>query len=159
MSAPPAPPHTPPAPVSWDDPQRQAAFHRWLDGIAPAHHLLPGRLRPASADPSFRRHLRIDVSSLPPAADSFIIMDAPPEKEDCAPFVKVAGLMARAGLNVPRVLEWDKALGFMLLDDLGTHTMIEMVDAGNASSNQGLYLRAVDALGAWHAPPRPAARP
>ena len=71
MSAPAAPPLTPTALVSWDDPQRQAAFHRWLDGIAPAHRLLPGSLRPASADASFRRYLRIDVahaqlSSLPP---------------------------------------------------------------------------------------------
>ena len=170
MSAPAAPPLTPTALVSWDDPQRQAAFHRWLDGIAPAHRLLPGSLRPASADASFRRYLRICAPTLGtaptpgtdvPAArrDSFIIMDAPPEKEDCAPFVKVAGLMAQAGLNVPRVLEWDEALGFMLLDDLGTQTMIEVVDAGNASSNQGLYLRAVDALVAWQAASQPGVLP
>src|SRR6188472_407137 len=105
MSAPAAPPHTPTALVSWDDPRREAAFHRWLDDIAPSHRLLPGSLRPASADASFRRYLRIDVTAnVAPtpgtdvsAPDSFIIMDAPPEKEDCAPFVKVAGLMAQAG--------------------------------------------------------------
>ena len=67
--------------------------------------------------------------------------------------------MAQAGLNVPRVLEWDEALGFMLLDDLGTHTMIEVVDAGNASANQGLYLRAVDALVAWQAASQPGVLP
>jgi aminoglycoside/choline kinase family phosphotransferase len=55
-------------------------------------------------------------------------MDAPPEREDCAPFAKVAGLMAAAGLNVPRVLAWDQPQGFILLDDLGTRTMIEVVD-------------------------------
>jgi len=181
MSAPAAPPLTSAALVSWDDPQRQAAFHRWLDGIAPAHRLRPGSLRPASADASFRRYLRIqvaptlgtDVSSLPPegavspwggpaakrAPDSFIIMDAPPEKEDCSPFVKVAGLMAQAGLNVPRVLEWDEALGFMLLDDLGTHTMIEVLDPDHASFNQGLYLRAVDALIAWQSASQPGVLP
>ena len=109
-------------------------------------------MRPASADASFRRYLRIDATGTDVSApDSFIIMDAPPEKEDCAPFVKVAGLMAQAGLNVPRVLEWDETRGFMLLDDLGTQTMIEVVDPDNASSNQGLYLRAVDALVAWQA--------
>ena len=67
--------------------------------------------------------------------------------------------MAQAGLNVPRVLEWDEALGFMLLDDLGTRTMIEMVDPENASSNQGLYLRAVDALVAWQAASQPGVLP
>jgi N-acetylmuramate 1-kinase len=159
MSAPTAPPLTPTAIVSWDDPQRQAAFHRWLDGIAPAHRLLPDSLRPASADASFRRYLRISVAPTLGTDDSFIIMDAPPEKEDCAPFVKVAGLMAQAGLNVPRVLEWDEALGFMLLDDLGTRTMIEVVDADNPSSNQGLYLRAVDALVAWQAASQPGVLP
>ena len=64
--------------------------------------------------------------------------------------------MAQAGLNVPRVLEWDEALGFMLLDDLGTQTMIEVVDPDNAASNQGLYLRAVDALVAGRRPRSPA---
>jgi len=150
MTPPTTPPPAPAAHVNWDDPQRQAAFHRWLDGIAPAHGLRPGSLRPASADASFRRYLRIDTD-----AGSRIIMDAPPEKENCAPFVKVANLMGGAALNVPRVLEWDEALGFMLLDDLGTRTMIEVVDPDHPASNQGLYLRAVDALVAWQAASRP----
>ncbi len=63
MSAPATPPLTPTALVSWDDPQRQAAFHRWLDGIAPAHRLLPDTVRLASADASFRRYLRIDADA------------------------------------------------------------------------------------------------
>ena len=67
--------------------------------------------------------------------------------------------MAEAGLNVPRVLEWDGPLGFMLLDDLGTQTMIEVVDADNAAANQGLYLRAVDALVAWQAASKPGVLP
>ena len=100
--------------VTWADPQRRAAFHQWLDRIAGRHALEPASVRPASADASFRRYLRIDAQQ-----GSLIIMDAPPEKENCRPFVKVAGLMADAGLNVPRVLEWDEAQGFMLLDDLG----------------------------------------
>jgi N-acetylmuramate 1-kinase len=159
--------------VGWADPQRQAAFARWLDGIAGPRRLLPATLRPASADASFRRYLRIDVSSLPPegavsprsgpaakrAAGSYIIMDAPPDKEDCRPFVKVAGLMAQAGLNVPGVLEWDEALGFMLLEDLGTRTMIELVDPDNAPVNQDIYLRAVDALVSWQAASQPGVLP
>jgi len=101
--------------VPWTDPHREAAFHAWLARIAPAHGLQPASLRPASADASFRRYLRLDGDRA-----SFIVMDAPPAQEDCAPFVKVAGLLAEAGQLVPRVLAWDEALGFMLLDDLGT---------------------------------------
>lgn len=147
MSAPANTPVEPRGPVSWADPQREAAFARWLDRIAGAHGLAPATLRIASADASFRRYLRIDRAATQPG--SRIIMDAPPEREDCRPFVKVADLMAQAGLNVPRIQEWDEALGFMLMDDLGTGTMIEAVDPDQPMANQGLYLRAVTALVTW----------
>jgi aminoglycoside/choline kinase family phosphotransferase len=149
--------HQPLAPVgavAWADPQREAAFRLWLGAIASAHGLAPATLRIASADASFRRYLRIDAGG-----GTRIIMDAPPQQEDCRPFVKVARLMADAGLNVPRVLAWDEAQGFMLLDDLGTRTMIEAVNRDDAHANRGLYLRAVDALVAWQAASRPGVLP
>jgi N-acetylmuramate 1-kinase len=149
MSDPSAPPS-----VSWTDPHREAAFHQWLRQVAAQHGLDHATVRPASADASFRRYLRVDA-----AQGSRIIMDAPPDKENCAPFVKVAGLMAEAGLNVPRVLDWDQAQGFMLLDDLGERTMIEVVDRENAQANQALYMRAVDALVAWQLASRPGVLP
>jgi len=140
--------------VAWDDPRREAAFRAWLAQAGPAHGLRAASLRPASADASFRRYLRIDG-----AAGSFIVMDAPPEREDCAPFVKVAGLMAEAGLLVPRVLAWDATGGFMLLDDLGQQTMIEVVGPEPSRATQALYLRAVDALLAWQLASRPGVLP
>eukprot|EP01031_Cornospumella_fuschlensis_P046723 gene46723-57217_t len=114
MSPPSTPAPSSPTVVTWPDPSRELAFQRWLDSIAGAHQLHPATLRPASADASFRRYLRIDAG-----AGSRIIMDAPPDKEDCHPFVKVAQLMADAGLHVPRVLAWDE------------QAMIEVVDAAN----------------------------
>jgi len=150
MSVPASPPPEAPAPVTWADPQRQAAFQRWLEGLAGAHRLLPPTLRPASADASFRRYLRVDA-----ADGTRIVMDAPPDKEDCRPFVKVARLMADAGLNVPRILAWDEPLGFMLMDDLGTRTMIEVVGTEPGQETQRLYLRAVDALVAWQSASKP----
>lgn len=151
---PPSQPAPAPAGVAWSDPRREAAFHAWLAGVAPAHGLRPETVRPASADASFRRYLRVDG-----AAGSLIVMDAPPEHEDCAPFVKVASLMAEAGLNVPRVLAWDAPLGFMLLDDLGSRTMIEDVRPDAPRANQALYLRAVDALVAWQLASKPGVLP
>jgi aminoglycoside/choline kinase family phosphotransferase len=142
----------------WPDPQREAAFMRWLERIAGAHGLIPASLRPASADASFRRYLRIDVAPTL-GGGSRIIMDAPPDKEDCRPFVKVSRLMGDAGLNVPRIIEWEEACGFLLLDDLGTQTMIEAIDPKDAASNQRLYLRAIDALVAWQAASRPGVLP
>jgi N-acetylmuramate 1-kinase len=158
MSALANPPLTPSTPVVWPDPQREAAFARWLEGIAGPHGLIPESLRPASADASFRRYLRIDVAPTP-GGGSRIIMDAPPDKEDCRPFVKVSRLMGDAGLNVPRIIEWDEASGFLLLDDLGTQTMIEAIVPADAAASQRLYLRALDALVAWQAASRPGVLP
>jgi len=130
--------------ISWSSPERAAAFARWLDDLSGPQQLHRATLRPASADASFRRYFRIDA-----AAGSRIVMDAPPDKEDCRPFVQVAGLMAQAGLNVPQVLAWDEAQGFMLLSDLGGQTMMQVIDRDNAAVNLPLYRKAVDALVAW----------
>jgi len=140
--------------VHWEDPRREQAFSQWLSGIAPAHGLDPATVRPASADASFRRYLRVDG-----AQGSRIVMDAPPDKENCRPFVQVAELMGGAGLLAPRVLEWDEPQGFMLLDDLGRHTMIEAVDPQQPQAAQPLYLRAVDALIAWQLASKPGVLP
>src|SRR5881392_867642 len=140
--------------IPWDDPQRAAQFGQWLARVAPAHGLKPGTLRVASADASFRRYLRVDASGA-----TCIIMDAPTDKEDSRPFLQVARLMLDAGLNVPRVLDWDEAHGFMLLSDLGTRTMIEVIDREDAPANRELYLRAVDALVAWQLASRPGVLP
>ncbi len=142
------------AAVAWPDPQREVAFRRWLDRIGPAFGLAPGTVRLASADASFRRYLRIDS-----AQGSRIIMDAPPEREDSEPFVKVAALLAQAGLNVPAVLDWHPESGFLLLQDLGAQTMLEAIDADVPAANQGLYLKAVDALIALQLASRPGVLP
>jgi aminoglycoside/choline kinase family phosphotransferase len=140
--------------VAWSDIRREAAFGNWLRQVAPTHGLQPATLRPASADASFRRYLRIDG-----AGGTFIIMDAPPDREDCRPFVKIAALMAEAGLLVPRILAWDEPQGFMLLDDVGTQTMIEVLDPANPAANQPLYLRAIDSLIAWQLASKPGVLP
>lgn len=151
---PPIAPAVPETAVSWADPAREAAFRNWFSALEGEHQLLPATLRPASADASFRRYLRVDS-----AHGSRIIMDAPPDREDCQPFVHVAGLMAAAGLNVPQVLAWDKAHGFMLLSDLGAQTMMQVMDRDNREASHGLYLQAVDALIDWQQASRPGVLP
>ncbi len=140
--------------IAWTSPEREAAFHQWLAALAASQQLLPVTLRPASADASFRRYFRIDA-----AQGSRIIMDAPPDKENCRPFVQIAGLMQEAGLNVPQVLAWDEAQGFMLLSDLGGQTMMQMIDREHPSANLGRYLQAVDALITWQQASRPGVLP
>ena len=74
------------APIEWVQPERQVAFHQWLDAQANAHGVLPATVRAASADASFRRYFRVDTAN-----GSCIVMDAPPDKENCEPFVRIAG--------------------------------------------------------------------
>jgi aminoglycoside/choline kinase family phosphotransferase len=131
--------------VTWAEPQRQLACISWLEALAQTHGLVPSSLRVASADASFRRYLRVDTH----AGASLIVMDAPPDKENCEPFVKVAKLMQLAGLKAPEVLAWHEAQGFMLLTDLGDQTMMSAIDAKNPQANHALYMQAVDALIAW----------
>jgi aminoglycoside/choline kinase family phosphotransferase len=142
------------ATVVWADPQREAAFKDWFSTLEAPLQLQRATLRLASADASFRRYLRVDS-----ARGSCIIMDAPPDKEDCKPFVEVATLMAAAGLTVPRVLAWQQAQGFMLLSDLGHQTMMQVIDRDQPGANLALYLQAVDALVAWQKASQPGILP
>lgn len=129
------------APIEWAQPERQVAFHQWLDAQASAHGVLPATVRAASADASFRRYFRVDTAN-----GSCIVMDAPPDKENCEPFVRIARLMLDAGLYAPRILAWDEPQGFMLLDDIGSQTMMDVINRDDPQANHGLYMRAVDAL-------------
>lgn len=145
-----------PSPVTWDDPARQTAFDHWLGSLAQPQGLLPRTLRPASADASFRRYLRLDTTT---TGVSRIVMDAPPARENCRPFVAVAALMQGAGLLVPEILAWDEPQGFMLLSDLGSQTMMEQMQPDSPSANHARYLQAVDTLLAWQLASQPGVLP
>jgi aminoglycoside/choline kinase family phosphotransferase len=132
--------------IEWNDANREALFHQWLEQQAAQFGLKTQSVRPASADASFRRYFRVDSETAKDNQASFIIMDAPPDKENCEPFVRIAKLMAARGLLVPKILQWDAPNGFILLDDLGQNTMMDLIDKAKPQANIGLYLRAVDAL-------------
>jgi len=115
--------------------QRLEQLQGWL------HSTMAGEtftLAPASADASFRRYFRVTLPDR-----TLIAMDAPPQHEDCRPFLHVAELFAAAGVNVPRVLAQDLAQGFLLLSDLGNTTYLAAL---NAEAAPGLYRDAMDAL-------------
>jgi aminoglycoside/choline kinase family phosphotransferase len=139
--------------VEWTDPIRQALFLQWLWAVAPQHGLQADSVRLASADASFRRYLRVDSRH-----GTRIIMDAPPDKENCQPFVQVDRLMAQAGLRVPEILAWDEANGFMLLSDLGTQTLMQTIDP-QSPAPLAAYLDAVDLLVQWQKASQPGVLP
>jgi len=107
----------------------------------------PLALEVASADASFRRYFRVRT-----AGASLIAMDAPPEHEDCARFVRIAALMADANLHVPKVIAQDLERGFLLLSDLGTMSYLQAL---NADSADGLFGDAIAALLRWQLASKP----
>lgn len=70
-------------------------------------------------------------------------MDAPPDHEDCRPFVRIASIMRASGMNTPEVLAQDLERGFLLLSDLGATTYLEALTDSNADD---LFCDATDAL-------------
>ena len=128
---------------------RRDALERWL-----STQLRGARfsLTPASEDASFRRYFRATLDD----GASFIAMDAPPEKEDCRPFVHVAALLQAAGVHAPRVHAEDHAQGFLLLSDLGMRTYLQALDEGTAPD---LFADATDALIRWQLASRPGELP
>ncbi len=118
---------------------RRAALQRWL---ATKFQGARFSLAPASEDASFRRYFRAALDD----GRSYVAMDAPPEKEDCRPFVHVGRLLREAGVNAPEIHAQDLTQGFLLLSDLGTKTYLQELSADNAAR---LFADATDALVRW----------
>jgi len=132
---------------------RLKLIQNWLQSILPAvfaaenwGNVPTGQLAVASSDASFRRYFRWQGGE-----KSLIIMDAPPTQEDCRPFMSKAKQLAQAGLHVPRIFAADVQAGFLLLEDLGKQTYLDILNQKSPSSLneepvQQLFTEAIDAL-------------
>lgn len=116
---------------------RMIRLLEWLESL-PDFQFDIKTVRSASSDASFRRYFRIDSQN-----GSYIVMDAPPDKEKLEPFIHVADIFGQSGVTVPKVLAKDVENGFLLLSDLGITTYLNEL---NDESAHGLYLDAIDAL-------------
>ncbi len=119
---------------------RLRELQKWLDGLG-GFDL--ASLRPASGDASFRRYFRLNRG-----ADTFVVMDAPPGKEDCGPYMQIAGFLQQMGVHGPQVLEANIGQGFLLLTDLGSRQYLsELLDRPKrAGELYGDALRALATL-------------
>ena len=129
--------------------ERRKQIQAWLDDLFPGRSFT---LAPASADASFRRYFRATQDD----GTTRIVMDAPPAKEDCRPWLLVQELFQNAGAHVPEVLAKDLERGFLLLSDLGNATYLQAVNPNNAVS---LYADAIASLIRIQAASRPAVLP
>ena len=114
---------------------RQILLLDWLSTVLPT---APARIAPASSDASFRRYFRVWYDG-----QTRIVMDAPPDKEDCRPFVAIAQALRGLGLNAPEVLAADFERGLLLLTDLGDRQYLAELSEHSVS---GLYGDALEAL-------------
>ncbi len=137
----------------WPNADRKSSFDHWLNSLVGTFSLDESTLTLASSDASFRRYFRI--FSMAPDSRSYIIMDAPPDKENCTPFVVIAKLMGNAGILVPEILNWNEPHGFMLITDLGHQTLLEKLsldlDLNDLQSVPPVepFKKALDALLLW----------
>lgn len=120
--------------------QRQAALAHWAaDQINTLfQQQLPAELDVVSGDASFRRYFRIKSS-----AQSWICVDAPPEKENSRQFVDIARQWFVHHVHVPEVLAFDEAQGFMLLSDFGDVMLHPLLNEQTADE---LYGKSLEAL-------------
>ena len=118
---------------------RSESLSRWLTSRSAGRRF---NLTPASADASFRQYFRVRYED----DSTLIVMDAPPQHENSAQFVKVAKMMSDCGLHVPEIIASDLEQGFLLISDLGQQTYLATL---NESTANVLFDDATTALIRW----------
>ena len=117
--------------------ERQSQLLQWLESLAENTYT---DIQPASADASFRQYFRVFNTQ---DNKTYVVMDAPPEKENCHLFVLVTELIRSVGVNAPDIIALDLPQGFLLLDDLGNKPYLDHLNNNTADD---LYIDAIDAL-------------
>jgi len=96
-----------------------------------------------SADASFRRYFRLTNEN-----QSVLLMDAPPESEDLASYIKIDQYLLSMGLRAPKIYKSDLNDGFAIIEDFGLQTYTQLLDSGEEA--EPLYKLAVDVLAKLH---------
>ena len=106
-------------------------------------------IRPLAGDASFRRYFRVHRGG-----ESAVLMDAPPDKEDVGPFLKVTGHLLDRGLAPPRPLAIDRTRGLLLLEDFGDERVTLLLQR-EPERERDIYEAAVDILAEVAGQPAP----
>jgi hypothetical protein len=114
--------------------ERQQALEQWLRSVA---GLQDATLYAMQGDASFRRYFRVQ---------SYVAMDAPPPRENCAPFVAIARALRDMGLQAPEIIKADIQQGFLLLTDFGNKTYLSALTVHNADMLYECALRALSIM-------------
>ncbi len=114
---------------------RIAVMQKWLRDIFPEKTCSTDLL---AGDASFRRYFRTRVNN-----QSFVVMDAPPEKENCDAFIAIANAFHHSSVRFPQIIASDLTRGFLLLSDFGDRQLLPLLNSDTADH---LYRSAIDTL-------------
>lgn len=114
---------------------RLEQIHEWLKTVFSSTNYT---IEAASSDASFRRYFRVTEQS-----STYILMDAPPEKEDTSAFINVGTFLYDHGIHVPKIYARDTNAGFLLLSDFGHQPYLDQL---NEQTADHLYKAAIDSL-------------
>ena len=113
---------------------RSTLLQQWLEQLGYRDY----DLTPASEDASFRSYLRLHAGD-----ETFVVMDAPPDREPCDQFILVAEKLRAAGLSAPEIKARNLEQGFLLLTDFGSSDFLSQLDHDTEASLYGDALAAL----------------
>ena len=117
---------------------RQLQLNAWLAAIFPGESIV---IKPVAGDASFRRYFRAQVG-----AQSYIAMDAPPEKEDCGSFIEIATAFKNTSVRFPTIYFSDVSQGFLLLADFGDQQLLPLLSLETADRLYGLAMKTLGSM-------------
>ena len=113
---------------------RLTQMQSWLDSLGYQNYTL----EVASEDASFRRYFRLLQGE-----ESWIVMDAPPQKEACDAFVMVARKLTGIGLSAPQIIHENHDQGFLVITDFGDVPYLDILNDETAVSMYGDAIAAI----------------
>ncbi|MBL95632.1 MAG: hypothetical protein CFH06_00309 [Alphaproteobacteria bacterium MarineAlpha3_Bin5] len=120
--------------------------HRARDTFFSANGLSGAKIEPLPNDASFRKYFRLSIKGR-----KFLLMDAPPEKENIVSYIRISKHLALLGLKAPAVFQRDLENGFLIVEDFGDSSLSALLNAG--ADPIPLYYDAIDALVHLHRHP------
>jgi aminoglycoside/choline kinase family phosphotransferase len=106
------------------------------------HFMRPYQVSKLPADASFRSYERVSLDG-----QTYILMDAPPDKEEVLPFIKVGEFLYNNEFSAPQILNQDIQNGLLLLEDFGqNHYSKILLESNKEISENLLYRKAIDVL-------------
>lgn len=107
---------------------RTKQMKSWLDSLGYQNY----SLEVASEDASFRSYYRLQQDD-----KSWIVMDAPPDKEPCDAYIKVARKLTDIRLSAPQIIQENHDHGFLVITDFGDESYLQALKPENANSLYG----------------------